>query len=54
MLCPCPDTPAVACALGSQDELMSMVKFGANQIFRTKDATVSDSDIDKILEHVRI
>lgn len=32
---------------------MSMVKFGANKIFRTNDATVSDADIDKILEEVR-
>lgn len=30
-----------------------MVKFGANEIFHTKEATVTDEDIDKILEAVR-
>ena len=33
----------------SKDELMSMVRFGADQIFRSKDATLTDDDIDAIL-----
>ncbi len=32
------------------DELMRMVRFGAEEIFRSKESTVSDEDIDKILE----
>ena len=33
----------------SKDELMTMVRFGADEIFRSKDATLTDEDIDAIL-----
>ena len=33
----------------SKGDLMSMVKFGADEIFKGKEATISDADIDTIL-----
>lgn len=38
----------------AQGELMTMVKFGANQIFRQKKSTVSKEDVDAIIERVRL
>lgn len=35
----------------SKDELMSMVKFGANEIFSAKGSSITDDDIDAILSH---
>lgn len=33
----------------SKDEMLSMIKFGADQIFSSKDSSISDEDIDIIL-----
>jgi len=34
----------------SQEEMLAMIKFGADEIFSSKNATVTDDDIDKILQ----
>jgi SWI/SNF-related matrix-associated actin-dependent regulator of chromatin subfamily A member 5 len=34
----------------SKDDLLDTLRFGADKIFRSKDATISDADIDLILE----
>ena len=33
----------------SKDEMLSMIRYGADEIFRSKDSTVTDEDIDLIL-----
>jgi SWI/SNF-related matrix-associated actin-dependent regulator of chromatin subfamily A member 5 len=33
-----------------KDEMISMIRHGANEIFAGKDATITDEDIDTILE----
>ena len=35
----------------SKEELATMVRFGADEIFKSKDATLGDADIDAILAH---
>jgi SWI/SNF-related matrix-associated actin-dependent regulator of chromatin subfamily A member 5 len=35
----------------SKEELATMVRFGADEIFKSKDSTIKDSDIDAILAH---
>lgn len=37
----------------SKDELLEAVRFGADVIFRSKDAQITDEDIDLILERGR-
>lgn len=32
-----------------KDELLGMIRFGADQIFKSKDSTVTDEDIDLII-----
>lgn len=32
------------------DELLSMIKYGADSIFSSKDSTITDEDIDAILD----
>ncbi|CAM9292229.1 unnamed protein product, partial [Heterosigma akashiwo] len=34
----------------SKDDLLSAVRFGADQVFRSKESTITDEDIDAILE----
>ena len=33
-----------------KDEVLSMIRHGANHVFASKDSTITDDDIDKILE----
>ncbi len=40
--------PLVFTALG-REELLSMIRFGADQIFKTKGSTITDEDIDLII-----
>jgi hypothetical protein len=37
----------------SKGELMTMVRFGADEIFRSQESTITDEDIDIILKRVR-
>ena len=37
----------------SKDELLETIRFGADKIFRTKESTITDDDIDMILEEGR-
>lgn len=32
-----------------KEELLGMIRFGADQIFKTKDSTITDEDIDLII-----
>ena len=34
----------------AKDEVLSMIRHGAEKIFASKDATITDNDIDKILD----
>ena len=34
----------------AKDEVLSMIRHGAEKIFASKDATITDDDIDKILD----
>jgi SWI/SNF-related matrix-associated actin-dependent regulator of chromatin subfamily A member 5 len=43
-----PLIPQANARLG-KDELMTMVRFGADEIFKSKSATITDDDIDAIL-----
>ena len=33
-----------------KDEVLQMIRHGADQVFASKDSTISDENIDKILE----
>lgn len=33
----------------NEDELLSMVRFGADEIFKSRDSTITDEDIDLII-----
>lgn len=37
----------------NKEELLQMVRYGAEQIFSSKDSTITDDDIDTILARVR-
>ena len=51
---PCSGTllRAQTLTFNSQGELMTMVRFGADEIFRAKDEGVTEEDIDLILQEV--
>ena len=34
----------------AKDEVLSMIRHGAEQVFASKDSTITDADIDAILE----
>lgn len=34
----------------NKDEMLNMIRHGANQVFASKDSAISDEDIDTILE----
>ncbi|CAN0393558.1 unnamed protein product, partial [Discosporangium mesarthrocarpum] len=34
----------------NKDQLLDAIRFGADEVFRSKDATITDEDIDAILE----
>ena len=37
------------CAAVNKDELLQMVRFGAEMVFSSKDSTITDEDIDRII-----
>lgn len=37
------------CAAVNKDELLQMVRFGAEKVFSSKDSTITDEDIDRII-----
>ena len=49
MICFTPTFIVILNAAVNKDELLQMVRFGAEMVFSSKDSTITDEDIDRII-----